>query len=482
MKTMNSPNRNLIYVVALTFASGLIGFFLVDWFFQVFYDLIPGFIYFLLFGLFVISIPSVAIYRAETSAGWKRLALVSPVFVLPGSFAVFFIYDDIWGRGDPELVFTLSIVAALCSPFLILASSRAARWVRAGFDEKPIDRPVNRRPATHEDKIVRQVHQASAPSETKATESLSLSGVGGWLLFLIVILVFGAIGVPSTASVLFREAEEAYPGLATIGNWITYKQVSWTIIACVSALLIASAYRLWKLHLRESVRFAIIVLWVTGPGFVVADSIAIVTTLGASALDLSNPNVGGQLMGRLLAVCGVAVVWTTYLVRSKRVKNTYRDRHLHGSSRSKNPDEEMAMYGGPTKKVEVLTFVSVLVRLGLMKDPVDAADLSLTKLQTGDDPIVAALVAQHELLEALWDESSADPEEVRCSIQRSCVGLSEMIKEGMIPEAVGRIHFDDYSKLLEKGHGQRMSLAEDLLDYDGSLETAREAIASRDRQ
>ena len=140
------------------------------------------------------------------------------------------------------------------------------------------------------------------------------------------------------------------------------------------------------------------------------------------------------------------------------------------------------MYGGPTKKVEVLTFVSVLVRLGLMKDPVDAADLSLTKLQTGDDPIVAALVAQHELLEALWDESSADPEEVRCSIQRSCVGLSEMIKEGMIPEAVGRIHFDDYSKLLEKGHGQRMSLAEDLLDYDGSLETAREAIASRDRQ
>lgn len=122
------------------------------------------------------------------------------------------------------------------------------------------------------------------------------------------------------------------------------------------------------------------------------------------------------------------------------------------------------------------------MRLGLIKDHVEAADLALTKLQTGEDPVVAALVSQHELLKALWDDSSADPEAIRCSIQESCVGLSEMVVEGMIPEAVGRVHFDEYSKLLEEGYDIEIPLADDLLDYDNSLMAARETIASTNRQ
>ena len=480
MKTMNPTTRNWIYVAALTLASSFIGFSLVDWIYQD-HDPFPSFFYPSLFVLFVISIPSIALYRAEASAGWKRLALVSPIFALPFSFVVFFIYDDVWGYGDPEVVLTLSVVTALCSPLLILAGSRAARWVKAGFNEKPIDRPINLRSKTREDEIVKPDPHTSAPSGKKPTKDLGLSGIGGWLLFLIVMFLLSAIGFAGTAHVLFSEAEEAYPDLVTMGNWITYKQVSWSIVACTSALLIASAYRLWKIHLRESVRFAIIVLWVAGPGFVVADSIAIVTTLGPSALDLSNPTVGGQLMGRLLGVIGTAAIWTAYLVRSRRIKNTYRDPDFRGGSLSINASEESTIYGGATKKGEVLKFVSVLVRLGLIKDPVEAADLALTKLQPGENPVVAALVAQRELLKALRDGPTADPGVIRGSITESCVGVSEMVVEGMIPEVVGRGYFDAYRKLLKDEHGTSMTLAEDLLDYDKALTGNRKAFVSKNR-
>lgn len=93
-----------------------------------------------------------------------------------------------------------------------------------------------------------------------------IAGIGGWLLFLILILMLFA---PATGlerlTNEFQDAEKKFPLLAGNTQWVHYKQVSWLIFAVTVAVGFSAGYRLWKIHAAESVRFAILALWVSGP-------------------------------------------------------------------------------------------------------------------------------------------------------------------------------------------------------------------------
>lgn len=147
-----------------------------------------------------------------------------------------------------------------------------------------------------------------------------ISGIGGWLVYLIFgLMVLGPLSGAGRLSMEFSVTAEKFPHLASDANWINYKDISWGLFWLSSAIGFSAGYRLWKLHFPESVRFAVIALWVIGP-------VAGVTYLVAGILIFGMPSSAnyGQVIGPILGSAIVAGIWTAYLKRSVRVKNTYK--------------------------------------------------------------------------------------------------------------------------------------------------------------
>ncbi|HMN14365.1 MAG TPA: DUF2569 family protein [Bellilinea sp.] len=148
-----------------------------------------------------------------------------------------------------------------------------------------------------------------------------ISGIGGWLGLLVVgLTILGPLSGFGKLSNEFRDALEQFPQLAGNSQWQNYKQMSWLIFTASAAISFSAGYRLWKIHFPESVRFAILALWLAGP-------------LGnilymASAFFIFGDNVGGnviaEMIGGTIASCVAAGIWTAYLMRSVRVRNTYK--------------------------------------------------------------------------------------------------------------------------------------------------------------
>lgn len=153
------------------------------------------------------------------------------------------------------------------------------------------------------------------------TKNPYIAGVGGWLALLIVGLMFlGPLMGFGKLSSEFSDALEQYPQLADNVQWQNYRQLSWLIFAATASVSFAAGYRLWQIHSAESVRFAIVALWLIGPTGNVLH-IASATAIFGSLL---GQHELAQMIGGTVASCVVAGSWTTYLLRSHRVKNTYR--------------------------------------------------------------------------------------------------------------------------------------------------------------
>lgn len=147
-----------------------------------------------------------------------------------------------------------------------------------------------------------------------------LSGVGGWLSLVVVgLIILGPLLGLGRLTEELRSAEEAFPNLASNSAWHTYKQLAWTIFAATVAISISAGYRLWKIHIYESVRFAILALWLAGPAGQLAYIVAALFSFGLTTGKTALPEI---LVG-LIGSCVVAGIWTAYLLRSARVKNTY---------------------------------------------------------------------------------------------------------------------------------------------------------------
>lgn len=143
-------------------------------------------------------------------------------------------------------------------------------------------------------------------------------GIGGWLALLIVGLMFlGPVMGASRMSQDFFSAEAQYPNLPTIAAWVNYKTSAWL---CFSATVLFSIYAGWCLLRRReplSPRLAISALWIGGP------VLSLLLTIFLPIVYFHDFNLAENDYPPLTATFTSAVLWTLYLVKSKRVKSLY---------------------------------------------------------------------------------------------------------------------------------------------------------------
>ena len=118
-------------------------------------------------------------------------------------------------------------------------------------------------------------------------------GVGGWLLLLIVMLaVYTPVMGFRNLYYDFIVSARALPALEANQAWVQYRMVVWVIFAIMCFFCLAAGYALWRIKRPMTVQLAI--AQTIKPFYVL---------IAASAIQCA--------------------IWTGYLLRSSRVKNTY---------------------------------------------------------------------------------------------------------------------------------------------------------------
>ncbi|NLC23472.1 MAG: DUF2569 domain-containing protein [Oxalobacter sp.] len=156
--------------------------------------------------------------------------------------------------------------------------------------------------------------------ETPAAKGEILQGVGGWLAFLVISM--GILSPIYSLYSFFRETTE----------WHAAAILMLVINLAACGFYVYGAWRLNSRHVWRSVRLAIICLWVGG--FLATIFLLLVGLIFggwagvASVLSADKDGVRQFIY---------PTVWTLYLLRSVRVKNTYR---------RESDKEELAQYLG----------------------------------------------------------------------------------------------------------------------------------------
>ena len=159
-------------------------------------------------------------------------------------------------------------------------------------------------------------HEGTLRESTDWKPLKDLRGVGDWLLFLMVSLLYlspGRTALETAQSVI--EAEKANPQLNGLPIWNTMLSVEWAIVSisvlsCIYAgLLIRSAHR------RGTVNLVMSLIWFVGlmPIF---ENIAISNIAGQPIFDESS-------ISAIVSGLFYAAIWSAYLLKSRRVASTY---------------------------------------------------------------------------------------------------------------------------------------------------------------
>lgn len=171
------------------------------------------------------------------------------------------------------------------------------------------------------DKLVRAInidsHAKFESKEGPRVASIEHHGVGGWLALFVAAMFFGGIVQALNRAQNFIDLEGKFAALASNPRWVQYKAISWCILAVAVALRVVATHRLTNVYTWKSVHFSIITLFVSLPIaqlFHMINGWSHFGTWGSDGLqDLAEGVV-------------IACVWTSYLLLSKRVKNTYAPR------------------------------------------------------------------------------------------------------------------------------------------------------------
>ena len=151
------------------------------------------------------------------------------------------------------------------------------------------------------------------------THKPELYGVGGWLLFFWISLVFIS---PLYAAVSLHgyitSQEMSMPGLETFPLWGHIKGYCWISLICSIILLWFAGNRLVRRLEWKSVRLTILVMWLTGPVSVIIMAIyfyLMFPSLFSMAVD--------GFFTDFFRSFPYPLIWTLYLLKSERVRNTY---------------------------------------------------------------------------------------------------------------------------------------------------------------
>ncbi len=144
-------------------------------------------------------------------------------------------------------------------------------------------------------------------------------GVGGWLALLVAgMLVLGPLlGVGRTYGE-FASAEREYPALAQVAEWSSFKTAEWVALLIFCAISIYGGLGLATKRTPDAVSRAKLVLWFNYPISIVVTAMIIPATM----IPDSGKEAAMAIPSLLAALLAVAI-WTAYLNRSKRVRNTY---------------------------------------------------------------------------------------------------------------------------------------------------------------
>ncbi len=156
-------------------------------------------------------------------------------------------------------------------------------------------------------------------SQNAQAESKELRGVGGWLAFFIVALVFLAPSIAFAQLAIHLSNLETIREYASAPHWTGYKASLWGTLTVGLLLNLYVGYCLWKRHVWASVHFTLWGLWVIRPAISIAGTLLAWQFFDPTTYD-----------GKLSIIAGILVrpalssgIWTAYLLRSKRVRNTY---------------------------------------------------------------------------------------------------------------------------------------------------------------
>lgn len=142
-------------------------------------------------------------------------------------------------------------------------------------------------------------------------------GVGGWLALLVFFIgVLMPLGQLNSASMLFRYEDVLRPRYGS--DWSIYVTLLLTIITIRTVICLLVVWRLLYRKMPSTPRLAIVGIWIALVLLGVASLIVgAIFTPGPYPFDLAIR----QMVWPVL----ICVVATTYLLRSERVANTYRE-------------------------------------------------------------------------------------------------------------------------------------------------------------
>lgn len=163
-----------------------------------------------------------------------------------------------------------------------------------------------------------------------APDRHKVSGVDGWLLLLILGLMFLGPAQNVGGFDLFITREETrFPALKHLAIWNTYKTTIWWILFFVWAVGFYAGLGLVRERTRTAVKRAQLLLWIIGPVATVATEISIWVILALalpassrSGIKIINTHFWSVFQPLFWSVIWAAI-WSAYLSRSKRVAATY---------------------------------------------------------------------------------------------------------------------------------------------------------------
>lgn len=147
-----------------------------------------------------------------------------------------------------------------------------------------------------------------------------LKGVGGWLAFLVISMA--VLSPVRTCFGYYRDIVLTEQNLNLSGNpvWETYTTIVLVLVVTACALFFLAAYRLYRQHVWRSVRFAIIAMWMACTGMDVIGMVLLYFIFGGEFVSMAWKSGMGEVIKGLV----YPAVWTLYLLKSQRVRNTYR--------------------------------------------------------------------------------------------------------------------------------------------------------------
>lgn len=145
------------------------------------------------------------------------------------------------------------------------------------------------------------------------------SGIGGWLALLVVgMTILGPLLSMAGLNADIMLVENNNPSISSKAQWTSFKHLEWAGVLIFCAISVYGGLRLAMSRTPSAVKTAKVVLWFNYPIAVIVLGMVV----PAVALDDFGTFIGSAVPALVVSLIGLSI-WTAYLSKSKRVKNTY---------------------------------------------------------------------------------------------------------------------------------------------------------------